>query len=56
MQRAVTENVQEGAEKTISSQEHLSISLGDVSRTLVQSREGARTPESAAQLLESSLQ
>lgn len=54
MQTAVTGNVQEGAGKMIFTQDHLSISPGDVPKMLVQSREGARTPESAVQLLESS--
>lgn len=53
MQRAVTGSVQEEAEKIIFSQDHLSSSSGDVLKMLVQSREGARTPESGVQLLES---
>lgn len=54
MQRAVTGNVQEGAEKMIFSQNHFSIFSGDLPEMLVQSREDARTPESGVELLGSS--
>lgn len=54
MQRAVTGNVQEGAEKMIFSQNHFSIFSGDLPEMLVQSREDARTPESGVKLLGSS--